>query len=197
MLNEHAYESFLPRISFEKGMKRHFYWEVGVHSQLFWNVTKFEIDKYSSSGSSAFYAVQLSGGGVYRWILKNNYNIINFHSGVSLGFHGAKNGNNGIIGSGSGSITAIMDGNEVNYNFSYESRVKSNILSSFYLGLSKDFRIVHNFYLSLNYRQQFGFYKVYESTYNYSGINIPTTFGATTKITGASKDFQIGFKVKI
>ena len=196
-LENYAYPAFLPRISFEKGIKNNIFWELGVHSQLFWDVTKFSVTKYSSSGSDAFYAVQLSGGGLYRWILKNNYNVINIHSGLSLGFHGARNDENGIHSWGSGGMNGTINGNQVSYNYSSVSSVKSNVLTSLYLGLSKDFRIVNNIYFTLNYRQQFGLYKVYESTYNYSGLSVPTTIGAKTKLTGSSKDFQFGFKIKL
>jgi len=196
-LQKYGYPSFLPRISFEKGIKNNIYWELGVHSQLFWDVTKFSVSKYSSSGSGVFYAVQLSGGGVYRWILKNNYNILNIHSGLTLGFHGSSNDENGIYSWGSGGMNGSINGNTVSYNYTSVSSIKSNVLTSLYLGLSKDFRIVNNFYFTLNYRQQFGLYKVYESTYNYSGSSVPTTTGSKTKITGSSKDFQIGFKIKL
>ena len=196
-LENYAYPTFLPRISFEKGIKNNIYWELGVHSQLFYDVTKFAVAKYSSSGSGVFYAVQLSGGGLYRWILKNNYNVINIHAGLTLGVHGAQNDENGIHSWGSGGMNGTINGNPVSYDYSSVSSVKSNVLTSLYLGLSKDFRIVNNFYFTLNYRQQFGLYKVYESTYNYSGLSVPTTTGAKTKITGSSKDFQFGFKIKL
>jgi len=196
-LENYAYPTFLPRISFEKGIKNNIYWEFGIHSQLFYDVTKFAVAKYSSSGSGVFYAVQLSSGGIYRWILKNNYNVINIHTGLSLGFHGARNDENGIHSWGSGGMNGTINGNPVSYDYSSVSSVKSNVLTSLYLGLSKDFRIVNNFYFTLNYRQQFGLYRVYESTYNYSGLSVPTTIGAKTKLTGSSNDFQFGFKIKL
>ena len=196
-LENYAYPTFLPRISFEKGIKNNIYWEIGMHSQLFYDVTKFTIARYSSSGSGVFYAVQLSGGGLYRWVLKNNYNVINIHTGLSIGFHGARNDKNGIHSWGSGGMNGTINGNPVVYDYSSVSSVKSNVLTSLYLGLSKDFKIVNNFYFTLNYRQQVGLYKVYESTYNYSGLSVPTTIGAKTKITGSSKDFQFGFKIKL
>ena len=196
-LENYAYPTFLPRISFEKGIKNNIYWEIGMHSQLFYDVTKFVVAKHSSSGSGAFYAVQLSGGGLYRWILKNNYNVINIHSGLTLGFHGARNDENGIHSMGSGGMNGAINGNPVNYTYSEISRVKSNTLTSLYLGLSKDFRIVNNLYITFNYRQQFGLYKVFESTYDYSGLGVPTTNGAKTKLTGSSIDFQFGFKIKL
>jgi hypothetical protein len=197
ILQKAGFESFLPRISIEKGIKNNFYWELGIHTQLFWDASKFSFDEYGSSGSGAFHAYQLSGGAVYRWILKNNYNILNIHSGLTCGFHLAKNNMDGIIGSGSGSLSGELNGNPFNFYFTEESRVKSNILASVYLGLSKDFRIVNNFYFTLNYRQQFGLIKVYESSYNYNGTNIPTTLNAKTKLNGSSKDFQVGIKLKI
>jgi hypothetical protein len=196
-LENYAYPTFLPRISFEKGIKNNIYWELGVHSQLFYDVTKFAVAKYSSSGSGVFYAVQLSGGGLYRWILKNNYNVINIHAGLTLGVHGAQNDENGIHSWGSGGMNGTINGNPVSYDYSSVSSVKSKVLTSVYLGLSKDFRIVNNFYFTLNYRQQFGLYKVFESRYDYSGLSVPTTTGAKTKITGSSKDFQFGFKIKL
>lgn len=183
--------SFLPRIAFEKGIKNQFYWELGYHSQLFWDVQKFSIMKYSYSASSAFYAYQFSGGGLYRWILPNNYNIINFHAGLTLGFH-AENWS----GYGGGSYAGQINGVPFAISYTSTSKIQSNILSSLYLGFSKDFRIVHNLFLSLSYRQQFGLIKALESTYAYSGLNIPYTEGVRTKINGTSKDFQLGFKVK-
>ena len=195
ILQKYGYPSFLPRVSVEKGIRNQLYWEAGFHSQLFWNVQRFNFDQYGSSGSSAFYAFQFSGGAAYRWILSNNYNVINFHAGLSLGFHTERN-YNGINGSGAGSINAVIDNNPISFNYSYTSKIHSNVLSSLYFGLSKDFRVVNNFYFTINYRQQFGLTKAVESTYTYSGQNIPYTTDARTKINGSSKDFQIGFKIK-
>lgn len=195
VLQKYGYPSFLPRISFEKGIGKQLYWEAGVHSQLFWNVQRFSFAPYSSSGSSAFYAFQFSGGGIYRWILANNYNVINVHAGLTLGFHTQRN-YNGNYGTGGGSVIGVFDNNSVNFNYTYTSKIHSNVLASVYLGLSKDFRVVNNFYFTINYRQQFGLIKAVESTYAYSGQNIPSTTDARTKINGASKDFQIGFKIK-
>lgn len=196
ILQKYGYPSFLPRVSFEKGIRNQLYWEAGFHSQLFWNVQRFSFDRYGSSGSSAFYAFQFSGGGAYRWILANNYNVINVHAGLSLGFHSGKN-YNGITSSGGGSINGVFDNNPVSFNYYYTSKIHSNILASVYLGLSKDFRVVNNFYFTINYRQQFGLIKAIESTYTYSGENIPYTTDARTKINGSSKDFQLGFKLKL
>jgi hypothetical protein len=196
ILQKYGYPSFLPRISIEKGIRNQIYWEAGFHSQLFWNVQRFKFNKYGSSGTSAFYAFQFSAGGAYRWILSNNYNVINVHAGLSLGFHNIKN-YNGINSSGGGSINGVFDNNPISFNYSYTSKIHSNVLSSVYLGLSKDFRVVNNFYFTINYRQQFGLIKVVESTYTYSGENIPYTTDARTKINGSSKDFQLGFKLKL
>lgn len=187
----YGFGSFLPRLTFEKGLKNQFYYEFGFHSQLFWDVQKFSFDKYGASGNSAFYAYQFSGGGLYRLILPNNYNVINVHAGMSLGFH-LENGS----GYGGGVISGEINGVPYQFSYTYTSEIHSNILSSVYLGLSKDFRIVNNLYLSLSYRQQFGLIKAAQTTYAYSGLNIPYTEGVQTKINGTSKDFQLGFKVK-
>jgi hypothetical protein len=191
-----GFPSFLPRVAFEKGIKNNFYAEVGLHSQLFWNTSRFKFDQYGSSGSDAFYAYQLSLGGMYRVIAKNNYNIINLHAGVSVGFHTEKNGPDGLNSWGNGSYGGSIDGDTIYFNYASQNRIKSNLISSVYWGLSKDFRVVKNFYFTLNYRQQIGLFKVTETTYNYSGTNVETTTGAKTKITGTSRDFQLGFKVK-
>jgi hypothetical protein len=194
ILQNYGFPSFIPRLSFEKGIGKQFYWEAGYHSQLFWDVQRFSFNKYYSSGSSAFYAYQLSGGILYRWILPtSHYNIINVHSGLSLGYQGQ---NNSGYQMGSGTMNGMVDNATYSFSYAYTMRYKSNILASVYLGLSKDFKIVNNFYLSLNYRQQFGLFKVTESTYTYQGLNIPYTTGATTKINGSSRDFQLGFKYK-
>ena len=187
----YGFGSFLPRLAFEKGIKSQFYYEFGFHSQLFWDVQKFSFDKYGASGSSAFYAYQFSGGGLYRWILPNNYNVINVHAGMTVGFH-FENGS----GSGGGGFFGEINGVPYEFNYTSTSEIQSNILSSLYLGLSKDFRIVNNLYLSLSYRQQFGLIKALQTTYAYSSLNIPYTEGVQTKINGTSKDFQLGFKVK-
>jgi hypothetical protein len=193
-----GFPSFLPRIAFEKGIKNNFYWEVGLHGLQFWNVSKFSYSPYSSFGTNTFYAIQLSGGGIYRWILKNNYNVANFHAGLTTGYHGSRNNAEGLFGIGGGS-TEYMDGNEQMQYFiyNYESKIVSPVLFSAYLGISKDFRIVNNFYLSLNYRQQIGLKTVFESHYNYNGSVIPATTHAITKLNGSSRDFQIGFKLKL
>jgi hypothetical protein len=197
-LMKSGFASFLPRISIEKGLKNNFYGEIGFHSQTFWDVSKFNVYEYGSSGGNAFYAYQLSVGGLYRWTLKNNYNVLNFHSGFSIGYHNARNLENGLSSWGSGGVSSGTIGNEVfHIEYNSQSRIKSNILASCYLGVSKDFRIVNNFYFTMNYRQQFGLIKASEATYNYSGLNVPTTQGARMKINGTSRDFQLGFKIKL
>lgn len=190
-----ATTSLLPRITIEKGVKNNIYWELGIHSQLFNDATRFHDTPYPYGNHifKAFYVVQLSGGGLYRLILKNNFNLLNIHTGLTLGFHGSRNNENGIY-----SLSTIY--NPLTFeveNIIKTSKVKSNVLTSLYLGLSKDVRIVKNFYFTLNYRQQFGLYRVFESTYDYSDLNVPTTIRAKTKITGSSKDFQFGFKIKL
>jgi len=196
ILQKYGYPSFLPRISVEKGIRNQIYWEAGFHSQLFWNVQRFNFNNYGSSGSNAFYAFQFSGGGAYRWILPNNYNVINVHAGLTLGFHTEQNYNGINSGGGGGSMSGVVDNNSFSFSYSYTSKIHSNILASVYLGLSKDFRVVNNFYFTINYRQQFGLIKAFESTYTYEGIDIPYTTDAKTKINGSSKDFQLGFKLK-
>jgi hypothetical protein len=197
-LMKSGFASFLPRISIEKGLKNNFYGEIGFHSQTFWDVSKFNVYEYGSSGGNAFYAYQLSVGGLYRWTLKNNYNVLNFHSGFSIGYHNARNLENGLSSWGSGGVSSGTIGNEVfHIEYNSQSRIKSNVLASCYLGVSKDFRIVNNFYFTMNYRQQFGLIKASEATYNYSGLNVPTTEGARMKINGTSRDFQLGFKIKL
>ncbi len=192
-----GYPGFLARITYEKGIKNNLYWEIGVHSQQFWDVSKFSFDRYGSSGSMAFRAYQISYGAMYRWILKNNYNVINFHAGLTAGVHFQRNSFNGAYGSGGGTFSGNYDGNQINFTYNQVGKVKSNLLGSVYVGLSKDFRIVNKFYLTLNYRHQFGFINAIESTYSYSGNTVPTTTNAKTKINGTSNDFQIGFKLKL
>jgi hypothetical protein len=191
-LMNHGASSFLPRVAFEKGIKNQFYWELGYHSQLFWDVQKFSFVKYSYSASGTFYAHQFSGGGLYRWILPNHYNILNFHAGLTFGFHTDKGSSKA-----SGNYSGVSDGNPFSFQYTSTSLVHSNVLFSVYYGVSKDFRIVNNLYLSLSYRQQLGLIKAYETTYAYSGLNLPYTEGVRTKINGTSKDFQIGLKMKI
>lgn len=192
-----GYASFLPRISVEKGIGKNFYGEIGFHSQLFWEVSKFNVNTGGSGGTDAFYAYQLSFGGAYRFILKNNYNVINIHSGFSLGYHREKNNENGMISWGGGSISGTNGSNSYDLIYNSESRIKSNVLFSYYLGFSKDFRMVNNFYFTINYRRQFGFIKASETIYDYAGSTIPITLGAKTYINGSSNDFQIGFKIKL
>jgi hypothetical protein len=188
----HGASSFLPRLAFEKGIKNQFYWELGYHSQLFWDVQKFSFVKYSYSALSTFYAHQLSGGALYRWILPNHYNVLNFHGGLTFGFHTDKGTSNG-----SGNFSGESDGIPFSIQYTSTSKILSNVLSSLYFGFSKDFRIVNNLYLSLSYRQQIGLIKVFETTYTYSGLNLPYTEGVRSQINGTSQDFQLGFKVKI
>ena len=184
--------SFLPRLAFEKGIKNQFYWELGYHSQLFWDVQKFSFVKYNYSALSTFYAHQLSGGALYRWILPSHYNVLNFHAGLTCGFH-TDNG----YSEGGGNFSGVSEGIPFSIQYTSTSKIHSNVLFSFYYGFSKDFRIVNNLYLSLSYRQQIGLIKVFETTYTYSGLNLPYTEGVRSQINGTSKDFQLGLKVKI
>ncbi len=188
----HGSSSFLPRLAFEKGIKNQFYWELGYHSQLFWDVQKFSFVNYSWSAVSAFYAHQLSGGALYRWILPNHYNVLNFHAGLTCGFHTENGGANG-----SGNFSGVSDGNPFSIQYTATSKIHSNVISSLYFGFSKDFRIINNLYLSLSFRQQIGLIKVFETTYTYSGLNLPYTEGVRSQINGTSKDYQLGIKVKI
>lgn len=186
--------SFTPSICIEKGITKNFFSEVGFSFLPFWSTMKFS-DGYGLTGSSIFNAYQISIGAGKRFFSKNNYNIANIHAGLTVGFTDLSKGD---FQSGQ---TAIYSGDSLNQEIIFQGSsigsVKSSVISAAYIGVSKDFRLASNFYLTLSYRYQQGFYKLYEEKVNYTTSSGSSSQQARLFVNGSAQSYQLGLKFKI
>jgi hypothetical protein len=187
------FPSFIPRISYEIGFKNNIFFEVDYFSFLFTHANTVRFDNTSSFGfaSSVFYGHFLNIGTQYKiQNQKTNFQFINIHAGLGLGFHPLKKGPDGY-GGGGGSSEGFS------FNYSYDSEIRSNFMPVIYAGLSKDIRITEKLGINFTYRHQLGFVNAYNSDYVYSDSNNQTPKTLTSKIDGTAFFLQMGLKYRI
>jgi hypothetical protein len=185
---------FTPQISFETGLGRQFYLEGSVQTSEIWLTERYYSMPHSLSGYSGFRIFQLSCGALYRWILPNQYNVININAGLTSGFHFAQLGAYQMSFSSHNGAT-----NDKPFHFSAltESAVTSRYIGSIYLGLSKDFRLLNRVYLSFAYRYNLGLKKVIESDVLYTDYLNNQSAMIKTCINGSGSEIQFGLKFKL
>lgn len=186
------YGSFMYRAGYERGWKNNFFFESDYFSFTFWEGARI---RYNSAGvawgGNIFNAHFVNFGLLYRIQNKRtNFQFINVHSGLGLGFHFAPNG--AKIGSGlSGGLNGLM------YNYTSEGEIKSNLMPVLYAGLSKDIRITERLLFNITYRHQFGLNTAVESTYVVFTSEMTEPKEVKSKITGTAFFVQFGFKYRL
>lgn len=182
----------------EAGFKNDFYLEAGLSLETANNVFKNEI--FGTSGGNVFTSKKLSLG-VSKRIThkKTGINYINIHAGFAGSLH-----YNRLFDSATFEmfVTHISQ-NDTSYLY---AKGKGNYYTTFfptlYIALEKDFRVSESFYISLKYRRDLGFVKVYNEDiyYHYSNTTPPTSNSelnhATAYINGSAHTLTIGLKYK-
>lgn len=192
-LKHGTFATFVPRLTVEKGIAKNYFAEAGFHYATYWSTMRTPVSMF---GSVAFDAYQLSIGAGKRIITKNNYNIINLHAGLSFGMTNLQKGLSATSYIAYTYSDSTSNGIQQHAFSSYsEDYVSRTFLTSAYIGASKDFRLVRNFYLSLSYRFNQGFYSVYEQRIDYTFDGNATK--ARISLNGSSHIYQLGFKLKV
>jgi hypothetical protein len=189
-----GFPNFMPQITFEVGVGKQWYAEASFFTNDFLLANKYTVFPYSIDGISGFRLYQFSAGALYRLILPNNYNLINLHSGFSAGFHTQHLGTYYPSSSGgSGSF------NNVPFAFTAEtqSEIVSRYIGTFYLGLSKDFRIFNRCYLTMSYRHNFGIKSMFESETLYTDLLTNQSAIIKRRVNGSGSEIQFGLKFKL
>jgi hypothetical protein len=186
------YGSFMYRAGYERGWKNNFFFESDYFSFTFTEGARIRYNNAGVAwGGNIFNAHFVNVGLLYRIQNKRtNFQFINVHSGLGLGFHFAPNG--AKIGNGlSGGLNGLM------YNYTSEGEIKSNLMPVLYAGLSKDIRITERLLFNINYRHQFGLNTAVESTYVVFTSEMTEPKEVKSKITGTAFFVQFGFKYRI
>ncbi|MEN9743393.1 MAG: hypothetical protein RLZZ65_1198 [Bacteroidota bacterium] len=189
-----AFPNFMPQITYEMGLGKQWYAEGSIFSNEFLVASKYTVFPYMIDGTNGFRLYQFSAGALYRLILPNNYNLINFHMGLSAGFHTQSLGTY-LASSAGGSGTF----NNLPFAFSAETQfeIVSRYIGSAYLGLSKDFRIFNRCYFTMSYRHNFGIKKMLISETFYTDLINNQSSIVTKRVNGTGTEIQFGLKFKL
>lgn len=189
-----AFPNFMPQITYEMGLGKQWYAEGSLYSNEFLIASKYTVFPYMIDGTNGFRLYQFSAGALYRLILPNNYNLINFHMGLSSGFHTQRLGT--YLSSSSGGSGTI---NNVPFEFNAEtqSEIVSRYIGSVYLGLSKDFRIFNRVYFTMSYRYNFGIKKMMLLETYYTDLIYNQSSIVKKQVNGSGTEIQFGLKIKL
>lgn len=150
------YNQRLPHVMYEHGISNNFFAETGY--SYAWQGVFYAREVNGSGGMSSYSGLYHTHdfhlGGGYRFIVKNNFHIINFHAGFFMGFadHTERFAD----------LPLSFGRNHLDFitNFKYEVNVNLNNFSkvSFgpYLGISKEFRLSKDIRFFAKYIQRFG-----------------------------------------
>lgn len=189
-------ESLSTRLIIEKGIKKNFFVEAG-YQLLEYNGSMQFRNPSGTSSRNDYFTHQLNIGAGYRVIGKRkNYHFFNLHTGLSIGLIPEKKG--ATIEGGNASMS--MGTNLYNYtlSYSYQTEILSSILFAPYIGISKDFRLTKNMFISLVYRYQHGLNKLSKRSIIYQNSEEYTTpQSATNYMNGTEHTIQVGLKFKI
>jgi len=174
-------------INFNYNPTQNTFWEGDISNSSYDEVT---ITKYgtSSSFSSGDYILGLSAGWGYRIIGRNNYNWLSVSGGVGVNFVGNQRGTNGY------SRFKLSRNGIVLVDVMSTTSVLHRTYPILYLGLSKDFRLGVNSFISLAYRHTEGFYPIVQQKIQSSGQDVVDVENFNSNFRGASNTFGIGYK---
>lgn len=190
-----GYPSLTAGLNIEQGIRNNLFVECGYQLLEYQDMIKIKALFVSSFGSEAFLAHEFNLGGGYRLISKNNYPILNIRIGLKGGFTAEGIGvSSGGLGGGSGTD---YEGNEFSYAVTSTDEIVAKFICAAYLGISKDFRIVDRFYLSLDYKYQQGLNPIYKSYITYESSSFEGTRHAVKTINATAHYIQLGLKFKV
>lgn len=186
--------SFLPAITYEHGIKNNYFVEISYSYIENGTTFKTEFNNISSSSYVPHYNnhdIQLGIG--YRVITKNNYNLINLHTGLFLGIADADFNN----------LPKLVHNTSLELGDNNQILVRANATSFSrttlgpYLGLSKEIRITSKFRFLIKYTHRFGLVNQMQGEVKLSSptntYNEPTTF----RLNGSGAFITLGVKFMV
>lgn len=180
----------------EIGHKENRFFQIGSNWAQYYTANRFYIYPESyymgASGGTIYKALQVSAGYGIRLINKrNNINYLNVSAGASVNYYRPN------IGTGMSNQTMLNGEGEVIYSMDITEGSKRNIYPTLYLNLSRDFQLTKSFYLTADYRYNFGFITTYqEEVIIHKQPDLSESFIGYSRINGTSFSVQIGLKYK-
>ncbi|MDD2633995.1 MAG: hypothetical protein PHW82_00685 [Bacteroidales bacterium] len=187
--------SFSGGAQYEHGIDNNFVITGAYHFSEYYNARRY-VFMSGTSGSNAFWTHEFSAGAAYRWITPSNLKIANFYIGLSSGFCIAELGQSGAFSGSMSSWHNINSEPEFTIDITGTNKIKSRLILSTYIGVSKDFRLTDFFWLSLNYRYQHGFNTLQQTHIEYTTNKIVNPVKATSYIDGTGHQISFGIKLR-
>jgi hypothetical protein len=142
-------------LAYSHGLERNISLELAFNSMKIGFIISPNHDKLMSYYREMYRSTDFQFGGIYRLTTKNEFNIINFHGGLTLGF----------LRQPKHSISSYQNGDLIGtYTFNQEQQIITRIylndynkfILGFYLGVSKDIRLSKDVRFFVSYQQRFG-----------------------------------------
>lgn len=184
-------------INYEYTLKNNFFVDCGFKYLKYWTGYTGNLGLmsagYISESLSVYSTYSFDVGTGYKIIVNDNIKLLNVHTGFSLGITNNKIGNYG----GNYSISSYLDGmgnpGEFAITSSYAIKNRTNL--GFYLGLSKDFRVTENLYLSARFHNHFGEKSIIsEHKINYSLSTYGIVEEVRANLTAKGKMYAVGLR---
>jgi hypothetical protein len=174
-------------INYQRNSSSKSFWETDLSLNRYWESVKTKYSVSSSSSDNTFIVAASAGRG-YRIIGKNAYNWLNISAGLAVNFVGSERGYNGA------STSRISRAGVVLLEVQSDTYTKHRFYPSIYLGMSKDFRLGKNSFISLTYQRSEGFFPVIRNETETSGTdNFSGMESFNSNFSGSANKFSIGF----
>ena len=182
----------------EIGLTNNYYLEAGLSLETAFDVIK--TDEFGTSGGNVFTSKKLSLGMSKRVTnRKNNKTYFNLHAGFAGSLH-----YNSLTDSAGFEdyLTKITSQDTTYFYTTGKGRYSTKLFPTIYVAIEKDFRISNSFFISLKYRRDQGFVKVYKQdiAYHYSNtqpsLPVSPLKQATASINGSANTITVGLKYR-
>lgn len=187
--------SFIPELRYEHGIKNNIFAEIGYLSFVHgFTLSRIVNEMMNTSYERLYRNNEFNFGLGYRLFGKNNYHILNFHSGLFFGF------TNRELSAIPDYFSRSMHDMETNEIFNINISVLNKNQFSFgpYVGISKELRLSRDVRLFLKYTHRFGLIKSFNATFDLSSetISVPQEQG-TIKMNSGGSVITAGIKIEI
>src|SRR5690554_1749412 len=181
--------TYFLNVMYEHGIRNNFFAEVGYNyiGQGMSMGRDMGDDNTWTRYDKLYHNHDLQFGAGYRMINSNNFNFINLHAGLFIGFSNTKKSELPIQVGDSPTYT-IYESN-TNYNYQIVRIIDSYSRVSFgpYVGVSKDIRLSHNVRIFVKYVHRFGLNANLKGTMSLTSNDMTFNDVATYKVRGGDR----------
>lgn len=189
--------TYFLNVMYEHGIRNNFFAEVGYNyiGQGMSMGRDMGDDNTWTTYDKLYHNHDFQFGAGYRVINSNNFNFINLHAGLFIGFSNTKKSELPIqVGD---SPTYTIYESHTNYNYQIVRRIDSYSRVSFgpYVGVSKDIRLSHNVRIFVKYVHRFGLNANLKGTMVLTSDEMTFDDVATFKVRGGGAFISAGLKI--